>query len=340
MIRLVKSWINYWGIVLLASLSWHCHSPNPASSTTNQSLQEGNRIIDSNPSPPKAQPATLKQLSSTFPYELSHPSQLIELPKKLKEISGLSYYEPKQCLVAVQDEKGILYTIDVASNHIEQHTFSADGDYEGLACKQDLVYALRADGVLFKISGLAQTNQDSLYTKVVDTNLGEINETEGLAYDQQQDRLLIACKQSALIGKKEHSQRGIYEYRFVDDSFNVDPVVLLDRKDFKASVKDLLKQSPNYKHYRKIIRKAKKEHPLRPTGIAIHPQTGYWYLLSTAGHSLIVTNPSGKIQSIQRLPSTLFEQPEGICFDPAGNLFIATEGVNKRAKIYCFELQQ
>ena len=88
---------------------------------------------------------------SSFRYNLDQPDNKFKLTKKLKEISGLACYDDKW-LIAVQDEKGALYTIDIKSGEIEDIIkFSADGDYEGMACKDNVFYALRADGVLFRI---------------------------------------------------------------------------------------------------------------------------------------------------------------------------------------------
>ena len=63
-----------------------------------------------------------------------------------------------------------------------------------------------------------------------------------------------------------------------------------------------------------------------PSGIAIHPMTGEMFVLSTAGRLLVVLSPEGEIVRIERMKKSLQPQPEGICFDSDGSLFIASEG--------------
>ena len=51
---------------------------------------------------------------------------------------------------------------------------------------------------------------------------------------------------------------------------------------------------------------------------------------------LLVINRSGEIITSVKLPKKLFKQPEGICFNPEGDLFISNEKKGKRANILQF----
>ena len=52
-----------------------------------------------------------------FPYQLAEPDKSWELPKKLIEISGLSYID-KHRLACVQDEKGNIYVFNLKAGEV------------------------------------------------------------------------------------------------------------------------------------------------------------------------------------------------------------------------------
>jgi uncharacterized protein YjiK len=273
---------------------------------------------------------------SKFAYNFDAPNEKFKLSKELKEISGLTCYKDKW-LAAVQDEKGAIYLIDMNTGKTEDIIeFSADGDYEGIACVKEVFYTLRADGVLFQIKHW-KGKQKQVKTKVIDTNLGEINDTEGLTFDPLKNQLLIACKASAAIGKNETGARAVYAYDLKKNKFEVEPIFLLSRKALKKYIKENLKENPAYKAYLKEIKKAKKEMLLQPSAIAIHPISNHFYLLSAAGNSLIVLDRSFNIKHLERLDADRFEQAEGLAFNSRGDLFIASEGLKKKARIYKFD---
>ncbi|BDS13766.1 SdiA-regulated domain-containing protein [Aureispira anguillae] len=291
---------------------------------------------------PNKSTSNLEQTTAIMPtsnrigYQLDQPNNRFKLSKELKEISGLVCYKD-QWLAAVQDEKGAIYLLDKDNGAIlDVIEFSADGDYEGITVVKDVFYVLRADGVLFQIKHWNKKNKN-ISTKVIDTNLGEINDTEGLAYDPVKNQLLIACKGSASIGEKEHSFRAIYAYDLQKQKFNTNPIFTLDRKQFKHFVQDNLKQNPDYSSYKKELKKAKKSMLLAPSAIAVHPITKEFYLLSAAGNSLIVLDRKYQIKYLKRLPSDHFEQPEGLTFNSNGDLFLSSEGIKKKARIYKFD---
>ncbi|MBK7701534.1 MAG: hypothetical protein IPI34_00915 [bacterium] len=85
-------------------------------------------------------------------YDLTSPDAIYTLPAALREISALTYVDPVT-LVCVEDEHGVLYTYNPATNLITaQKTFGADGDYEGIARVAQTIYVLRSDGRLIEIA--------------------------------------------------------------------------------------------------------------------------------------------------------------------------------------------
>ena len=64
-----------------------------------------------------------------------------------------------------------------------------------------------------------------------------------------------------------------------------------------------------------------------PSAIAVHPVTHDIYIISTKDTKCIAQfTHDGKLKAFDYLDKDMFLQPEGICFDPQGNLYISTEG--------------
>jgi len=293
----------------------------------NETNKENNDVVEN----------SITLTDNAFRYNLDEPNTKFKLSKKLKEISGLTCYKDKW-LAAVQDERGAIYLIDIETGETENKIeFSADGDYEGIASNGDVFYALRADGVLFEIMNWDSEKKDDIQTKVIDTNLGEINDTEGLAYDSETNDLIIACKGSSSIGVQVHKSRSVYSYDLDSSKFNVEPTIRITRKAFKKFIKENLDKYPEYKSYKKEMKKAQKEIMIQPSAIAVHPITKNYYILCAEGNSLVVINRDNKIEQVKRLSKKKFEQPEGLTFSSNGDLFISTEGLKKKAKIYKFD---
>jgi uncharacterized protein YjiK len=261
-------------------------------------------------------PSTTKQSPKTeseapaypFGYQLNQPASVVKLPKKLDEISGLTYYKPGQ-LLCIQDEAAAVYVYDIRTGKvIEDIDFGGYGDFEGVEYVKGNVYALESNGVLSRFK------PGSLQIARTKTGVPARTEVEGLGYDPKTDQLLIAVKK----GSTGASDKAIYTYdltrKTVYKALNISDVQLneagIDPDSFK------------------------------PSGIAVHPVTGDWYVLTSAGHRLLVINRQAKIQYNERLDEQLLRQPEGICFAPNGDLFIASEGKGKKATILTFTYQK
>jgi uncharacterized protein YjiK len=64
---------------------------------------------------------------------------------------------------------------------------------------------------------------------------------------------------------------------------------------------------------------------ISPSGIAIHPLSGKTYLVAHDGKALVILDLNGEIEKYIPLNPSLFKQPEGICFNQQGDLFISNE---------------
>ncbi|MCP4442020.1 MAG: hypothetical protein GY810_24185 [Aureispira sp.] len=271
-----------------------------------------------------------------FKYDLETAKETYELPAILKEVSGLGIYQDS-LLVCIQDEMGVLFFYGIESKTVDYSiNFSADGDYEGVECIDETIYALRADGVLFRVMNWDTSRRKKMIVKVLDTPLDETNNTEGLAYNPIKKNLLIACKGKAEIAKKTKGYKNIYPYDFENMVMDYEPAYIINRKEYKKFVKKELKNTKDYEKLKKNIKRAKKASPAEPSAIAVHPITKHIYILAAVGNNLIILNQSGNIKHILHLPPKHFEQPEGISFMSNGDMFISSEAKKGKSLIFRF----
>jgi uncharacterized protein YjiK len=247
----------------------------------------------------------------TYSYNYQQPTARYDLPKALEEISGIAYHKPNQ-LLCVQDEAGKAFVFDMAKNEITgEHLFGPPDDYEDIVQVNDEIYVLRSDGKLFNFKW------DDSETREIETDLPGKNDVEGLGYNPENNRLYLAVKEASkklapsdekLIYSFDLKRRAVYqELKFTEKAFAKAGVEGKSWKDFK------------------------------PSGVAIHPFTSQIYLLSSAGNRLLVLSRDGSpLQNIALDPAA-FRQPEGICFDPNGTLYISSEGDGKKGYILAFE---
>lgn len=257
--------------------------------------------------------------SAHLPYRLSNPAYKLFLPYEIEEISGLSYLG-EDTLLSIQDEQAVIYTIDMKEEKISgEQKFGKNGDYEGIELAGNFLYAVRSDGQLYKMPVYIT---DEAGTEVFDTPLSHKNDVEGLAYDAENNRLLLACKGISGLKKDISGSRAIYAFNLAENKLVEEPVFLVETR----LVNEWLGSST-------------KKDSFRPSGIAVHPLTGQIYLLASVGKILIVLNKNGSIDSVSPLGQADFKQPEGICFAPNGDMFISNEGKAGRSTILKFNYE-
>lgn len=244
-----------------------------------------------------------------FPFDAGHPSKAWSLPDTLIEISGITPVNDSSLLV-IEDLHPQLYMVKAGkdsafiSRIIPFKTTNKDKfDFEDLALIHDTVYALWSHGVLYRIT---HWQSDPQYKKL-ETGLSKENNTEGLAFDPVSGHLLIACKNASGEADEKASTRAVYAYDPHGDSLLSEPFLLIHRKDFETA------------GYGKV--------DFYPSGIAVQPGTNDVYILSTRGDKcLAVFSHDGQLKNFTYLSRDLYMQPEGICFDAKGDLYISSEG--------------
>jgi len=270
-----------------------------------------------------------------FPYQLNHPDKSWELPKKLVEISGLSYID-KNRLACVQDEKGNIYIFNLETGEVEHKIdFGDDGDYEGIEVIKNDAWVLKSNGTLYRVSNYLKESKPEV--NKYKTALSGENDAEGLAYDPVDQNLLIACKGHPFVDEKAGKEfKAIYTF-YLESK-------LLEIKPFLLIAMDSIKYYKNYNTMTQLgvellayFDHSKGDLSFQPSGISIHPVTGNIYVVGSVGNLLQVFSRDGKMLAIIDLKSKIHAQPEGICFSPNGTLYLSNEGDEDKGMILLFE---
>ncbi len=261
-------------------------------------------------------------------YDFSSPEVRFELHNDLREISGITLFDEEH-LAAIQDEKGRVYKIRIADGSlVEDDRFDDDGDYEDITRVGFSFFVLRSDGDLFETSGWPMKREDTIKHETI---LEARHDTEGLAYDSLNQRLLIACKEFA--GKGIEQKKAIYAFDLWTREVDPEPAFLIDLK----SIQERRPEHPLNKALRRFTASFTGMDGFKPSAIAIHPITGQLYVVSSVRKLLIALDPAGQINAVWSLPDRLFPQPEGMAFLKNGDLFISNEGRGARATLLRFD---
>ncbi|HEY1009631.1 MAG: SdiA-regulated domain-containing protein [Daejeonella sp.] len=226
------------------------------------------------------------------------------LPDELLEVSGISWFD-RDRFACVQDELGKVFIFNTRLNKIEKGIpFGPTGDYEGVAVAGNAMYVLRADGVIFEISNFTAAKPKVRQYK---TLLTKKEDSESLAFDKKNNRLLIAVKAR---DKRSDDYKGIYAFDLRSKTMSAQPV-------YKIMLNDPIFNEVNT---------GKSKDAISPSDIDIHPQTGDIYILEGTKPKLLVMNQKGAMLSLHKLKGGDFSQPEGLAFSPDGKMYISNEG--------------
>ncbi|PHN03038.1 SdiA-regulated domain-containing protein [Flavilitoribacter nigricans] len=264
-----------------------------------------------------------------FPYQFDSPDQIFELDDELEEISGLGISGDGNYLLAVQDEDGILYHLDKTTGAIlEKREFWKDGDYEGVEAVGSDAYAIKSTGTVYWIKN---HNKEDFETEKFNYDLNKDNDVEGLGYDSQNQMLLLACKAHP-DGQKE--ARGIYGFSLQYKQLLQDPIYMLTL----GAVHNYLDKNPPITRLEKVKDFFDEDElDFSPSALAVHPISGDLYLLSSKGKMIIVMNRQNEVVYIQKLQKEEHPQPEGLCFDQNGNMYISNEGRGDKGTILVYK---
>lgn len=233
-------------------------------------------------------------------YNINKPHK-IKVKEVLDEISGIVYDRKENAIVAVNDEQGKLFKLDLANTFDYKLTkFSGSGDYEDLAYTGTEWYVLKSNGDIFLVKNIFTDSSSS--EKFSNPQKG--NEFEGLYFDETSKSLWLLCKSCAADNNKKAVS--VYAFDIAAKQFRAEPAWQLSTKQIeeKLSLKDLA---------------------FKPSAIAMHPLQKQLYILSGVNKMLIILDSNRNVVSAYKLDPHEFRQPEGITFTDNGDMYISNE---------------
>lgn len=242
---------------------------------------------------------------SPLGYDLAKP-QKYSMPDILQEISGIAFDKGDNSFVyAQQDEDGSLFKLPLGTKDETVTKFAKKGDYEDVAIAKGWAILLKSNGALYSFQ-LTETKNAELTNVKITENLVPKGEYEGMFADEATGNVYILCK-TCKVDKDTKNASGYILALQNDGSFKATGKFIVD-----ISSLDQIS--------------GKKKGSFHPSALAINPITKEWYIVSSVNKALVVTDENFKIKNAYHLSSNEFNQPEGIAFDAAGNLYISNEG--------------
>lgn len=259
-------------------------------------------------------------------YDFKSPDAKYMLPYVLEEISGLTYYKDG-LLACVQDEDGKVFFYNHKDRKMDREVrFAGSGDYEGLEIIGDAVYVVKSNGDLYFFE---LGEDDQVKADKIETPLNKDNDIEGLAYDHEEDELILACKGNGDIKDRKVAGRAFYRYDLREEKLKKKPVFNITKEDIKA----FLETQIDFEYEAERIN-------FRPSGIAFHPIQNLYYVIASTGKLLLMVDRKGNVKGSVPIDPRLLGQPEGICFAPNGDMFISSEGQGDKGYILKFSIRK
>ena len=193
--------------------------------------------------------------------------------------------------------------------------FAADGDYEAITVDGSTAYVVRSDGRIYEVENYRDANFTvSNYKTFLDQN-----DVEGMCIDKSNNRLLLAVKNKQ---NEDDNFKGIYAFDLATKKLNETPV-------YKLHINDSIFET---------LQGNGRDDIIRPSEIELNPETKELYILEGHRPKLLILDQNGKAKEIHLLDPEYFQQPEGLTFDSAGNLYISNESRRAPANILQIKL--
>ncbi len=247
-------------------------------------------------------------------YDFENETEIFHLPTELIEISGLAYDDKLNFIYTHNDENGVVYKLDPRTGAIQEEfeVFKKGGDFESIEILDSLLLISTSNGTLYGFDRV------SCETEKIKTPFESHHNVEGLHVHPSSNKLLFACKGNMFFPSQ--ADKGIYSYDYTTETLEKEPFLEIYIDELRSFSEEIFEDS-NKKH--SVSQRLKA---FAPSGIAIHPITEDIYIITAKRSMLLVYGSDKEIKDIIALDANLIPQPEGICFDSEGNLFISTEG--------------
>ncbi|RFS18949.1 hypothetical protein DVR12_25410 [Chitinophaga silvatica] len=243
-----------------------------------------------------------KVYASPKGYDLTQPTRY-RVRESMQEISGIVVDSNEHNILAINDEDGRVFVIDVTTTSpYPSYKFAKNGDYEDICRTDSGIFVLKSNGGLFHVHGLYT---DSAYSDHYKFPKAGKREFETTYYDSARNSIVMICKNCA--DDKKLGITSAYSFDLATKTFDTTAIYHFDNREIaKLAGSDL--------RY------------FKPSGAAIHPIEKRLYIVASVNGLLVISDLQGHIQEAYNLKHRLFLQPEGISFAPNGDLYISNEG--------------
>ncbi len=245
------------------------------------------------------------QISWLSRYDIGdkHP-RAFKLPRRLSEASGLAMSEDGR-LFCHNDEDAIVFEVDYTNGKIvKQFSLGSGflkGDFEGIAVKKDTIFMVESNGNIFAFR--EGGNNSRVRFQVYRTSLSHKNDVEGLEYDPETDCLLLACK--AYPGKGFSGYKAVYAFSLKTYKLLPNPRLLISLDAVAGTA---------------------RKGEFNPSGIALHPKSGTFFIISADGEAIIELSRDGRVLAQEKIPNKTNSHPEGIVFAPDLSMILCNDG--------------
>ncbi|WP_436491657.1 hypothetical protein [Chitinophaga sp. ARDCPP14] len=243
-----------------------------------------------------------KVYASPRGYDLKEPVRY-RVRESMQEISGIELFPDEHKIMAINDEEGRIYQLDVLAKEPYPHfKFAKDGDYEDICHTDSGWFVLKSNGSLFQVHGLFTDSVYSDHHKMPKTGKKEFETTY---YDSAHNGIVMICKNCE--DDKRHGVTSAYRFDLATKTFDTTAV-------YKFNNQEIARLAGSDMRF------------FKPSAAAIHPIEKRLYIIASVNGLLVIADLQGHVQEAYNLKHRLFLQPEGLAFAPNGDMYISNEG--------------
>jgi len=240
------------------------------------------------------------------------PSQRLELPPELAEISGIAYTTDGR-LLAHGDEQAVIYQIDMARGPVKRFGIGGAGgpilgDFEDIQVVGDRIFLVTSDGEI--IEGREGADGATAPPVRRSRGLGGTCEVEGMSWDEASGTMLLLCKQAK--GKPWKDQVVILAASPETGEFDPEPRLLIPQAE---------------------LQRVTGGKGFFGSAITRHPRTGNYLMVAGPQQAYAEIDSTGKVLGGGKLPAERHSQPEGLAIAPDLTLLISDEAAKGKATI-------
>ncbi|EPR68377.1 hypothetical protein ADICYQ_2573 [Cyclobacterium qasimii M12-11B] len=233
----------------------------------------------------------------------------------MEEVSGLEWVGKAQ-LLAIEDESSVIYSLAPDTGKIlAEQKFAKNNDIEDIAWVNDVAWVLQSDGTLYEVTSPLTK---SAKTTKHDFPIEKKRDLEAMVVSEKGDYLYVFCKSCKW--DKGSEEASVFRFDLASKQYEPGPFTTLKRAEIQKYFTD----------------KDKGPLEIKPAAVALHPMEKQFYVLSSTGKWLLITDLHFNPKAVYRLNPKIFKQPEGITFDPEGNMYISNEARGGEPNILVF----